>query len=338
MILLTLLPCFCAGQKGGTVFNTTEWDFGRIEAEDGPVAYDFRMKNVSGETVKIGNLVPSCSCVIAKMSDKVLSPGEEGSVKFILNPSGSDGQTYRTVEVYDADGKRLALLGVYADVYSSSDALGQKFPVILGENLLANRENLAFGYVHWGEEKERSFGLANPSSEEISLEISLEGPLDAPLVVDYPRTLKAGEIADVTVRCSVPVDYGCYTSFDNELIFIVNGRPLKKSVRTNSVVMREVPKAVDTPSMMTYPSVAKMERKLFGRGYIGKIEVSNKGKSFLNILGVKTSAGTNLKAGDVIRPGQTLTVEALSDEPSARIEIFTDDPVRPYKELIYNNL
>ncbi len=338
LLILVLLPGLCkAQQKNGVVFSTTEWDFGRIQAEAGPVVYDFKMKNLGNETVTIGNLDPSCSCVIAKMTDKVLSPGEEGVVQFILNPSGGDGQTYRTVDVYDTKGVHIALLGVYAEIYSSSYDLGQHYPIMLDRNLLANREILTFGYVHWGEEEERVIGIVNPSSEDIQLEVSLEGPLDSPLNVDYPRTLRAGEKADVVVKCSVPVDYGKFSSYDNVLVFIVNGQPLKKSIKTNSVVMKEIPKAAAAPSFMTYPSVAKMEKGFFSREYSGEIELSNKGKAPLNILGVKSDAETNIKAGDVVKPGQSITVEAVSDRPSARIEIFTDDPARPYKELIYNN-
>ncbi len=337
-MILVLLPGLCkAERKDAVVFSTTEYDFGRIEAEDGPVSYDFVVKNLGSQTVTIGNLVPSCSCVIAKMGDKVLSPGEEGSVQFILNPSGTDGQTYRTVDVYTADGEHLALLGVYAEVHSSADDLTQKYPVMLEENLLANRENLSFGYVHWGEADERRLGVVNPSSSVVGLEVVLEGDLDAPLTLEYPSSLKPGERAEVYVKCSVPVDYGCWSSYDNVLVFIVDGKPLKKSVAVNCVVMKELQRAAAVPSMRTYPSVAGMKQGLFSRTYKGSIEVSNGGKAPLHILGVSSSAETNIKAGDVIQPGQKLTVEAVSDEPSARIEIFTDDPSRPYKELIYNN-
>ncbi len=156
--------------------------------------------------------------------------------------------------------------------------------------------------------------------------------------MDYPRSLKAGEEASVAVKCSVPVDYGKYTSYDNVLVFIVDGKPLKKTIKTNSVVMNEIPETGTVPSLRSYPSVGKMEYKFFRKLYSGEIEVGNSGRAPLRILGVKTDAETNIKAGTVIKPGEKIMVEAVSSVPEARIEIFTDDPVRPYKELIYNNL
>ncbi len=337
-IVLILLPALCkAEQKDKVVFSTTEWNFGEIQAEDGPVSYDFRLKNVSGETVRIGNLVPSCSCVIAKMSDKVLSPGEEGVIKFILNPSGAEGLTFRTVEVYDSAGVCLALLGVYADVKDSIDDIGQHYSIMLSENLLANRQNLDYGYVKLGERAEEIIEIFNPSSGDISLEVFAEGSLDAPVVIDYPEVLKAGEHSQIVVEYAVPEDFGKYTSFDNVLIFMVNGSRAAKDVKAECVLIPELKKTGKDPSLRSYPSVGRMEYRFIRRNYRGEIEVGNTGRSDLKILGVKADAETNVKVGDVLKPGENIVIEAVSSQPEARVELFTNDPSRPYKELIYNN-
>ncbi len=338
IIILALLPCLSkAEQKGKIVFNVTEWNFGVVKAEDGPVAYDFKLKNVSDATVRIGNLAPSCSCVIAKMSDKVLSPGEEGVIEFILNPSGAEGLTLRTVDVYDAEGEHIALLSVFAEVQDSIDDLQQHYSIMLSENLLANRQNLSYGYVHWGESPEQIIGIVNPSSKDIQIEVFAEGSLDAPLRIDYPRTLKAGEHSQVVVEYSLPDDFGKYTSFENELIFMINGERAAKAVKAECVVIPEIRKTGADPSLRSYPSVSEMDYRFFRKDYRGEIEIGNTGKSALKILGVKTDAVTNIKAGAVLQPGESMVVEAVSSRPEARIELFTNDPSRPYKELIFNN-
>ncbi len=344
-LYLTLLFLFFflgltqAEEKKRIVFNTTEWDFGLIgSGQEGPVSHTFRMKNVSKESVKIGNLVPSCSCVIAKMSDKTLSPGEEGELEFILSPTATPGMTFRTVDVYDHKGTHLAQLSVYAEVKTVSNDLRQQYPILLDPSLLADREELLFGYVHWGKESVRNIAIANPTSKEIRLKIAVEGTEHAPISLDYPEMLRPGGTAQIHVKYAVPANYGKYSSFNNTLILYLNGQRAAKGIKANCLIMNEIPKTESTPSLWSTPSLASMEYKFFSRHYRGEIKLGNSGKAPLKILGVESNAETNLKAGDLIRPGESIMVEAISSrQGDVRIEVFTNDPMRPYKELLYTN-
>ena len=64
-------------------------------------------------------------------------------------------------------------------------------------------------------------------------------------------------------------------------------------------------------------------------------ELSNDGPGRLEIFAVNGDAETNLQSGTIVEPGDSFKVKARSDKPSFRLELFTNDPVRPYKELIF---
>ena len=87
--------------------------------------------------------------------------------------------------------------------------------------------------------------------------------------------------------------------------------------------------------MRTYPSEAELSKALLSGKYSGIVELSNDGPGRLVIFAVKGDADTNLRSGTIVEPGDSFKVKARSDKPSFRLELFTNDPVRPYKELIF---
>ncbi len=336
LVVLALFPGLCGSvQKSEIVFNTTEWDFGSIDAENGPVTYHFKVKNFGNETVRIGSLNPSCTCVIGKMEDKVLSPGEEGEIEFIFNPSGTMGKTFRTLDVFADNDEHLAMLSIYADVQVPLSSIERQYPIILTEKLLADKSLLSFGYVHWGEESSRTVGIVNSSDKTVELKVEVEGSPDAPLCLDYPERLKAGERAEIELKYSVPENYGKYGSFSNSIVVFADGTRAARKIETSCIVLQEQKMRESRPSMWTTPSLAKMKYRKSRKVYSGEIKLGNSGKVPLKVLSVQTDAKTNLAAGTVIPPGKTIVVELQSASPEARIEVFTDDPVRPYKELMY---
>ncbi len=360
LMCLVLLPCLLKAERGDVVFDATEWDFGRIGVDAGAVSHTFRMRNMGKDTVTIGSLAPSCSCVIVRMADKVLAPGEEGEMEFVLSPTATPGMTLRTVDVYDAGGTHLALLSVTVEVVVSSASVRRQYPVMLDEALFADRRDMIFGYVYWGQEKERQMGIYNPTAQSVELKVRCGQRLplrfkeDCALPkskeleevslrkwrlweVDCPKVLGPGERAVIRLRCMVPADCGEYTSFDDELAIYVNGRQTEKGIGTSGIVMREIVPSASAPSLWTVPSLAAMRYEKRHKRYRGVITLGNAGDAPLLILDVKTAADTNVKAGTVILPGEMKEVEAVTPTGEARIEIFTDDPVRPYKELLYKH-
>ena len=69
----------------------------------------------------------------------------------------------------------------------------------------------------------------------------------------------------------------------------------------------------------------------------GRAEAA-RGKAPLEILEVSSSGTCSLKKGQTLAPGAKFKVRLRTEKREDRVEIFTNDPQRPYKELIFNIL
>ena len=122
----TLISLFCAiclisaadaqTKKSPIVFDSYEWDFGKVESAEGTVCHTFTFKNNSKEAVKIDRDIPSCECVRAFYEDVTVAPGAEATVMITFNPKKENGKSNRRVELIDKDGNTLASLSVKATV------------------------------------------------------------------------------------------------------------------------------------------------------------------------------------------------------------------------------
>ncbi len=122
MLLFFLLPVnIDTAEEGGLVFDSTEWDFGKINVKDGPVNHIFHFKNTGDKTVTIGGIKESCVCVQANIPEKTIEAGGDGVIQFVFNPRRTRGHTYRTIEVFDEEGKPLVTLSITAECFNGAN-------------------------------------------------------------------------------------------------------------------------------------------------------------------------------------------------------------------------
>lgn len=312
------------------MFNTLEHDFGAVTADQGTLYYEFKLKNLGSETVRIGTLYPSCSCLYINMDDKTLDPGEEGVIGVTMGLSGYSGRMFRTVDVYTVDEKHLGTLNLWADITPPQREIEFYYPIFLSESLLCNRDNINFGYLYWSNSTELSLGIANTSEKTLTLDARVLGIGNPSL--SYPRSIGPGEKAEIVVRYTALE--GSYLACHDELLISIDGKPAAKNIALKCIIMNQLEKTADSPSLWSNPSFAPF--KLRAKTYKGSVELGNSGNSELIVYEVFTSTKTNITKGTKIAPGKSIKVNASSKEPKAKIELFTNDPVRPYKELIFN--
>src|SRR5574344_715227 len=192
--------------------------------------------------------------------------------------------------------------------------------------------------------------------------------------VKCPETLGPREENVIAFTCKMPQSDIRYGSFTENFQVIVNGekglRPLMVSViclgarqqgqtqtrgqmqpqeqmqpqgqmqprdQMQAQTATAAPAAGDPQpySLWSSPSFGKLHKMLLSPGYSGEIVIGNSGKTDLKILEIQSEASTNLKKGEVLRPGMKKAVRAYSEKKAFSVEIFTSDPVRPYRELKY---
>ena len=266
-----------------------------------------------------------------------MEPGQTGEVEVVFSPSGAAFRTYRTVDIYSKSGEHLQTLTVSAYVEPSDSGISDRYPVILSDAVRASRTDVPFGYVYWGESAMQTVRIANTSDKPVFLHARVSGPSSSILKVSCPGSLAPGTEDMISLEYRLPALPRDYSSAADTVRLEIAGKAARQDIVTSYILMGRLPAAAPggSPSMRTYPSEAELSKALLSGKYSGIVELSNDGPGRLVIFAVKGDAETNLRSGTIVEPGDSFKVKARSDKPSFRLELFTNDPVRPYKELIF---
>ena len=337
--LALLFPTILYGQEGGTLinFNSEEYDFGKVRESDGRLYHSFEFVNCSGAVLNLLEPVPSCSCVNAKLSAKSLKPGQRASVDVVFDPSGAESLVYRTVDIYSKEGIHLSTLSVMADVVPMDTSLARKFPIVLDGDLRSDVSTVNFGYSYWGESSRKIVELANLGKSRVRLRAeSLSGTID----VICPEYIEPESHVSVIIVSNIPDDSHLYQMRKDQISLYADGKKTSRGISVERLILGRLSQDGPLPSLMTYPSVAGLSKSLFTKTYSGNIEIANSGRGDLVILAVRHSDDVecSIKDGYVVKAGEKCKVSVKSKKETCVVEIFTNDPIRPYKELIFNNL
>lgn len=319
LLLLPLLLLCTLVQGQEVAFTTRSWDFGRLKEADGSVMHDFTFRNNGGKPLRIGSVSVSCSCVQASFPHTEIPAGGTGVISLTFSPEGAAGRTHRYADVYTLEGKYLGRLSMEAYVDPVDVALEERYRTVLGPMLRARRSILPFGYVWPGHPAVKEVNLANLLDRPVQLRaesasLQVEGPLEIP-----PR----GEVTlKVSFNPSRP-----YCMYRDRLRLFVDGEPVEKAIEVSAICLGDNPPAQS--SVWLSPSTGRLQR---GRG---SVLMGNSGKEDLVLLAVEAPEGVklNLRAGQRIPPGGKVNVKVSSSLQTFEIHIFTNDPLRPYKEL-----
>lgn len=301
------------------VFNTHSWDFGPLKEADGAVSHDFTFRNTSGRPLRIGSVSVSCSCVQAEIPHSEIPAGEVGVISLSFSPAGAAGRTHRYADVYSREGKYLGRLNMEAYVTPIDVALEERYRTVLGPTLRAQRSILPYGYVWPGKVSVKEVYLANLSDSPVEIRaesagLRVEGPSQIP-----PR-------GEVTLKVSYSPDKA-YSIYRDRLRLFVDGKPADRDIAVSAICLGDA--APGQSSIWVTPSQGRLHR---GRG---SVMLGNGGREDLVILAVEAPEGVrhNLRAGQRIAPGGKMRLRVSSTLQTFEIHIFTNDPLRPYKEL-----
>lgn len=247
-------------------------------------------------------------------------------------PAGAAGAVYRTIDVYGEDGKNIVTLSMLADVNRVDADLEDIYHVTLSEQLLVDRGDIRFGYMYHGQTFSKLVRLANVSRETLKLRMVVEDP-GSMLSVEYPETIGPRGEEEILLTYRIPDDPDLFGTSTDEVLVFANGSQTPTPIHVSSIFMAPVPETDQKPALWTKPSLVHMEKS--GSNYVGKLEIGNNGESDLHIREVVSPVPIPLSKGMTVKPGQTVKVKVKSPDHSFSAFLFTDDPVRPYKELCF---
>ena len=340
-MMCTIAVSFCANAQNSAsmpVFDTYEHDFGTISEADGPVSHVFHLLNNSDRSVAISRAIPGCSCINADFLSTPVEPGKMTDVVVTYSPSGAVGDTYRTIEIVDTEGRSLGTLSTKANVVPADRSIQERYFYTLADMLYANKTTLPFGYVYQGKMAQKQVFIANASDKAMNLDVQTTKTPELRAVAPY--RLEAGRESAITITYTIPDDKNLFRTYSDTVWIIVDGTKARVPVVVSAIAMVKPAESAEKPDMQTYPSVGKMSAGWLSSRLSGTIELTNNGKADLVIYKVESPASVtvNIASGTVVKPGRKIEVKAETDAGGKfSVNLFTNDPQRPYKELIFSN-
>lgn len=335
-----LLFCLVSWQmRAQSSFDATNWNFGKISEADGAVSHTFLFRNNTADPLRITGSVPSCNCIMAQLPDGPVAPGKLADIVVFFAPSGSVGPTHRTIEILGPKGVSLGTLSTDADVIPADRSIEERYPIVLSPCLYANMNTIPFGYMAPGEKSSKVIYLANSSDEWMYLETGQTG--SGLLTVQCPEAIGPGKEVAVMLTYTMPSDKNFISRHDT-LSVAVEGSKIKGQITTSAICLTKGKEGPSAPRMRVYPNQGELKSRIFGNTVRGYVEISNDGAGELVINGVEAPAGVkfSLAAGSNVAPGKTVKAELEAPEGTSKVtvRIFTNDPKRPYKDIIFNAL
>lgn len=350
-IVLFAILCMPKIASASPDFDHYAWNFGEIREAEGTVSHVFTLKNDGSGPLYVGRAIPSCSCITAVLPQEAILPGKTGELIVSFSPSGAVGDTFRSLEITDSEGRLLGTLSIEADVIPIDRSIQERYFYTLGDMLYANLSTVPFGYIYPGDTLTKTVFLANASPEAINIETSLPphlSPHEAssqppfPIVqVGAPTSIAPGEELPLTLTYALPAESQWIGTLNDTLRLSINGKPALLPISTSAIVLQRLTDSSTPPALRTYPSSGKLMPKLDPGtaeepgDYEATIEVHNDGQSPLQLLKVEAPDGINATFDRPnIAPGeQTLLRVSCQQARKFRIRLFTNDPRRRYRDI-----
>ncbi|MBO4564773.1 MAG: DUF1573 domain-containing protein [Bacteroidaceae bacterium] len=318
--------------NGEPVFDTYEWNFGKINEVDGIVSHTFMLTNKGKHDLLITKVVPSCSCVMVDYPRNPIKPGHTEGITISFLPSGAIGPVFRTIEVFNADNVCFGTLEISADVTPADRSIQERYHHTLAGFLYASQVKIPFGYIYHGEQQTKTVYIANTSDQVMKIE---RQAVKGPLQVTYPSVLEPGEEREVLLTYSSPSDPKVFATLTDTVFFIVNGQQANVPITTSMLCVEKIESSPAAPMLRTYPSFGKLVKKN-KKSFVATIDIFNDGQSNLIIHSIETPERvcTNMQKEATVAPGGKATMELTADSPAPfYIKLFTNDPNRMVKEI-----
>lgn len=89
-------------QNPGLFFEGKSFNFGTV-SEGEVVEHTFVMYNKKRFPIEVKEVVASCGCTVAEVTEKVLEAGGRGEIKVVFDTEGFSGQKTKTIQMFTSD-------------------------------------------------------------------------------------------------------------------------------------------------------------------------------------------------------------------------------------------
>ncbi len=342
-LILTCMPCH-AQEVSPLKFSGTEWDFGTIREDGGPVSHVFSFTNTGKDPIAIDRVTASCGCTTPDYTKGLVKPGEKAEIKVSFDPMGYPLDFSKSVAVVSGGGKYHDLLTVRGHVTPRVKTVEEEYPYEMGGGLRFDVTMLAFRQVAQGSASSMVIRYANTSGKAIAIEIS---PAESSGLLDIhaPETICAGCRGTITATYDLTAKPDSYGVIHDLLKIAVDGKEQDRTIYTTMIGVDDFAgKRVETAPRLFLDAQFRNFGEVRSRKmpYTFRITASNEGKETLYIrsVGEKPGCKTTLRGGMAIPPGTSLPFEVIlySDKYAAgdlseSLIMVVNDPLRTVREI-----
>lgn len=110
IVTLAAAPLLCAEEAPRIVFDSVNYDFGRVNQGEN-VVHRFVFRNRGGGDLEIERVRSSCGCTSTLLSANTILPGKKGEIKATFSTRGRKGRQSKSITVVsnDPDNSRVRL-------------------------------------------------------------------------------------------------------------------------------------------------------------------------------------------------------------------------------------
>ncbi len=336
IIIFFSFSAFSQKLKPVISFETTVYDFGSINEEDGSVSYTFHFSNTGNQPLVIHNVRTSCRCTAPNWSRAPIQPGGKGQIEVVYDPTNRPGNFNQSITIYSNSKQGTSLLRLVGNVIKESESIKELYPRDMGSIRLKS-SYFSFGRINKGEQKEENLEIINVSNEPVS--VSFTNIPSHINVVMIPEVLSPGESG--LFRCSFDASKINEWGFVSHNIPVsVNDTPARLNrISINATIEEDFSlwsdeELANAPGINFNENVYNFDEVKQGVLVRHNFTINNTGKSDLIIRRVRTSCGCTASSPerDVIPPGESTLLEVSfntrgrNGRQNQAISIYSNDP------------
>ena len=344
-----LVATLAFSQKPVISFDVTNYDFGKINEEDGKATYVFNFTNKGNAPMVVSRVQASCGCTTPTWTKEPIAPGKKGSITVTYNPLGRPGIFTKTITVYSNAADEQTTLIIRGEVIPKPTSKNDSYPVQMGDLGLQNK-TIMMNNVEKGKTQTREITIQNTGKNNLrpTLE-NLPAYLTATVSPEIIKPNEAGKIKVSFLSKNCPQ----WGPTNDEIYVVLNGN--KKF--SDEYQLRVIANVIENFSSLTpdqkrkAPILETIGRTVnigivkAGAKKAAKFKISNKGINPLEIRRIinNNREVTVTKSKMTIAGGKSeqllLNVDAknlAAGEYKKTITIQTNDPDNSFIILVLN--
>lgn len=188
-MIFGLCSFLAVAQPKLTIIGGDIYDWKDVNAAQGPLKADVKIKNEGNEQLKIEEVKPACGCTTAPLDKNILAPGEVATLSVTLNISAYSGNVSKTVGLKSNDPEKpLRHLELRANIIRSI--------------IFKPSTYMPFRDLQVGKESVSVIYMKNNSTEKFTISDIEIYPEDAPLKINLTGkiTLEPSQEVEVIGR------------------------------------------------------------------------------------------------------------------------------------------